>query len=152
MDESVLPEAVPAPVPGVLDEGNVVGPVAGGERSGCAARLSCDAVRGRGMPDRPMDPEGKSPSRLAIPWTWGQRCGVRYPDEGFYFESESPVKRSLLDHPAVFSSDSQNTAKTVVNELASPTRLEAWFLLCRLPNVEAQYVGGEIGKCPPDIA
>ncbi len=42
------------------------------------------------------------------------------------------------------SSDSQNTAKTAVNELASPTRLEAWFLLCRLPNVEAQYVGGEL--------
>lgn len=41
-------------------------------------------------------------------------------------------------------SDSQNAVQIVVNEpAASATRLEAWFLLCRLPNAEAQCVGGE---------
>ena len=63
-DVSGLVEAVPTAAAGVFGDENEVAPVAGGERSGCAVRLSCDAFRGNGMPDRPMEPEGKSPSRL----------------------------------------------------------------------------------------
>lgn len=63
-DESGLVEAVLAAVAGVFGEGNEVDPVAGGERSGWAVRLSCEAVRGNWMPDRPIEPDGKSPSRL----------------------------------------------------------------------------------------
>lgn len=38
----------------------------GGERSGCAVRLSWEALRGTLTPDRPIDPVGKRPSRLDI--------------------------------------------------------------------------------------
>ena len=42
----------------------------GGVRRGCVVRLSCDEVRCRGAPERPMDPDGNRLSRRAIELVW----------------------------------------------------------------------------------